>query len=67
VEVKEMKKYPKDLNKPDTSAFCGDGSCGCGCDEIWGSKKILSKGELRKLRSTSSRELKETSETVSVK
>lgn len=62
-----MKKYQKDLNKPIPSAFCGDGSCGCGCDEIWGSKKILSKEDLRKLRFRSSRELKKTSETVSVK
>lgn len=62
-----MEKNQKNLNVPDPSEICGDGSCGCGCDEIWGSKKILSKEELRKLRSTSSKELKETSETVSVR
>lgn len=61
-----MEKNQKNLNVPDPSEICGDGSCGCGCDEIWGSKKILSKEELRKLRSTSSKELKET-ETVSVR
>lgn len=61
-----MEKNQKNLNVPDPSEICGDGSCGCGCDEIWGSKKILSKEELRKFRSTSSKELKET-ETVSVR
>ena len=63
----KMKKYQKDLNNSEALVFCGDGSCGCGCDEIWGSKKILSKEDLQKLRSAFHRKLKETSETASVK
>ncbi len=46
-----MEKTQKDLSNPEISEFCTDGSCGCGCDEFLGSKQILSKEELQKIRS----------------
>ncbi len=46
-----MEKNQKELKGYNSSGFCGDGSCGCGCDEIAGGRKILSKEELRKIRS----------------
>ena len=52
-----MEKMQKDLSKPEISEFCGDGSCGCGCDELMGSKQILSKEEFQKIRSLLSKDL----------
>lgn len=46
----------KDLSKSEISEFCVDGSCGCGCDELMGSKQILSKEELQKIRSLSNKD-----------
>ncbi len=43
----------KDLSKPGISEFCGDGSCGCGCDESVENNNILTKEELQKSRSSS--------------
>jgi hypothetical protein len=56
IEGNKMEKNQKHLNVPDPSAICGDGSCGCGCDDFVGSKKILSKEELQKIRDSSDRE-----------
>jgi len=47
----------KDLGKPEISEFCGDGSCGCGCDELMDGKQILSKEELQKNRETLGRKM----------
>ena len=51
-----MEKMKKDLSKPEISEFCGDGSCGCGCDEFMGSEQILSKEEFQKIRSLLSKD-----------
>jgi hypothetical protein len=51
-----MEKMQKDLSNPEISEFCSDGSCGCGCDEFMGSKQILSKEELQKIRSLLSKD-----------
>ena len=47
----------KGLSKSENSEFCSDGSCGCGCDELMGSKQILSKEEFQKIRSLLSKDL----------
>ncbi len=51
-----MREENKDLNESSPSEFCGDGSCGCGCDESIESKQILTKEELQKIRSSLSKE-----------
>lgn len=51
--MQRMEKMKKDLSKPEISEFCGDGSCGCGCDESVGNNNILTKEELQKSRSFS--------------
>lgn len=51
LEVKKMEKNQKDLNVPNLSQVCGDGSCGCGCQELEEAEKVLSLEKIREIRS----------------
>jgi hypothetical protein len=55
-----MEKKQKDLNVPDPSEICGDGSCGCGCGLPMETDKVLSQEEIQENRSSSGQESLET-------
>lgn len=52
-EVKTVGKNQKDLNVPDPSEICGDGTCGCGCGWPMETDKILSQEKIQEIRSSS--------------
>lgn len=51
-----MERKKKDLNVPDPSEICGDGSCGCGCGGFMETEKVLSQEKIREIRSSSDEE-----------
>jgi hypothetical protein len=59
-----MGKNRKEFNLSNPSEFCGDGSCGCGCDEFMENKPILSKQELQKIRSLLNKDSQEVNENL---
>ncbi|MHC4684765.1 MAG: hypothetical protein ACYTEW_10700 [Planctomycetota bacterium] len=57
-----MGKDQKDLNVPDASEICGDGSCGCGCGWPMETKKVLSQEKSQEIRSSSDEQSLEVAE-----
>jgi hypothetical protein len=51
-----MKKKQKNMNVPDPSEMCGDGSCGCGCEWPMETEKVLSQEKMQETRSSSREE-----------
>jgi hypothetical protein len=51
-----MGKKQKDLNVPDPSEICGDGSCGCGCGLPMETEKALSQEKIQEIRSSTGEE-----------
>ncbi|MEE9531370.1 MAG: hypothetical protein V3W52_10275 [Syntrophobacteria bacterium] len=47
-----MEKNQKDLKVVNLSQICGDGSCGCGCQELEEAEKILYLEKIRRIRSS---------------
>jgi len=62
-----MGKNRKEFNLSNPSEFCGDGSCGCGCDEFMENKPILSKQELQRIRSLLNKDSQEVNENLTWK
>jgi hypothetical protein len=52
LEVKKMRKNQKDLKVINLSQICGDGSCGCGCQELEEAEKVLSLEKIQRIRSS---------------
>ncbi len=57
-----MERKQKDLNVPDPSEICGDGSCGCGCGGFMETANVLSQEKIRKIPSSSRQGSLETTE-----
>ncbi|MEE9529519.1 MAG: hypothetical protein V3W52_00885 [Syntrophobacteria bacterium] len=47
-----MRNNQKDLKVVNLSQICGDGSCGCGCQELEEAEKVLSLEKIRRIRSS---------------
>ncbi len=56
-----MGKNQKDLNVPDPSEICGDGSCGCGCEGPMETKRVSSQEKIQEIRSSAAEESLEVS------
>lgn len=51
-EVKRMRNNQKDLKVVNLLQICGDGSCGCGCQELEEAEKVLSLEKIQQIRSS---------------
>ncbi len=54
--VEAMEKERKDLNVPDPSETCGDGSCGCGCGLPMDTNKVSSEQKVQEVGSSADEE-----------
>ncbi len=47
-----MRNNQKDLKVVNLLQICGDGSCGCGCQELEEAEKVLSLEKIQQIRSS---------------
>jgi hypothetical protein len=58
MEIRKMERKQKDLKVVNLSQICGDGSCGCGCEELEETENSLSLENIQEIRSSGDRSLK---------